>query len=276
MPKEEFLGFIKNMRAFRSTPKISPPTFELFGKLPPEIRHHVWHLAACDPTNAESGVCIFKRTNVRLEAESRPDEPLVVPDRRSALLRTTSESRAIALKLKKEREFHPARDILYVSSEDFDTFTTGCWFNKTYVPPWAAELKVLALGQPYATRHQSLPAALPFLPKLTSIYVVFPRSRGVMDLDLRVEPSKEQLDQPKIRKLTYKESNRLTLNADFIQETWASIDRVRYTTNATKHVAGALKHLEHMVRNQESHPPYWNAQTRKLSLNFEAACFVGT
>jgi hypothetical protein len=184
---------------------------------------------------------------------------------------TTSDVQTI------ERPFNPAEDVLYVRAEDFRHFTN----LGLQTAPWAPELTHLAIPLRHFDSGAWLPYAFIHMPKLKTLSFVFPSSTGTTDIYAPVILSDAQEAHPLLRKLTPEEGDQLKIDANYSRENPFGTDflRVQYTVTAREHAESSFEHMEMLMwggMSQEHMPPYCSKLSKKLDLEWEVACFVGS
>jgi hypothetical protein len=220
------------------------------------------------PGMETKSVCVFQGKWDK-EAGRAIELPLVVRQAPTpASADGTSEARPA------ERPFSPSEDVLYVKADDFRYFTQ---FGLK-AGSWASELTHLAIPLSQFQQGLLLPLSFRFMPKLQTLSFVFPKSSGQMDIHAAVKINRRQEAELLLRKLTEEEGNTIKLVADYSREDPIGVHRVKYDTTAKEHVERSFEYIEQSTAsNDPVHmPPYCDKQSRKLRLQYDLACFVGS
>ncbi|KAK7745093.1 hypothetical protein SLS62_009957 [Diatrype stigma] len=296
-------------------------TFTLFRQLPPELRREIWE-TALESSSPDKEVCVFAH------AKPQPDgallKPLEVHPAYSPLLATCGESRDIALKswAAGRRAFDPVQDILYIGGDVFSVFVgklcfppgggggsgsggsggetereTGTETNDN-VPAWVSRIRHLALDLCVARAGLWLPLALENLPCLETVAVVFPQAEGTMDVHASAQvpthahtkSGRHRHRHVATRVLATRETDAMTIEADYLFETYMGEHPVQWKKSATEYMQEVVSGLRRDVamnvldaennnnnNNNDSNnnvPVCWDKETKQLMLKFEARCFV--
>ncbi|KAH8880763.1 hypothetical protein GQ53DRAFT_832941 [Thozetella sp. PMI_491] len=242
-----------------------PDQFQPFPRLPAELRREIWSFAASSPTSVSS-VCIFTS-----DMASRKKPMIVHEPTNAVLLETTREAHHVASETSTTRAYNPDRDVLYISKEMFQRFTTSASAQRG--PSWVPRIRHLALAIAGSDQGLWLPIALRQMDSLESISIVYPAVSGTVDCFADVGiPSRKGAS---LRLMTEEERERLIVSADYVYGTWAGDFNIRWTRNVNEHL---VKVIENM--NRESGPgmpggaaPMWDPETKQLRLRFEARVF---
>ncbi|KAH7324409.1 hypothetical protein B0I35DRAFT_424106 [Stachybotrys elegans] len=245
-------------------------TFHSFSNLAPELRLKVWETAANDAINGEAGVCIYSYNK-----ETRTHDPLVVHRRPSVLAQVNAESRAVASTVSNQRPFEPKDDILFVPVGFWYEFI-GSLAQSSASPGWAAEVQQIAIET--AVGDYAMYCITPSwigLPKLQTIYLVFPVTGGVADVVTRVKLSKEQLVHPILREFTQDQLSALTITADFKEfDPWSGLYPEKWERSATEHMVEMRHKIRNTVKHADRLPHYYNREEDVLNVSIQAAYFV--
>lgn len=298
-------------------------TFTLFRQLPPELRREIWE-TALDSASPDKEVCVF--SHAQPQPDGTLLKPLEVHPAYSPLLATCAESRDVALGswAAGRRAFDPAQDILYIGGDVFSVFVaklcfppgsggsgsgTGTEMSRerevnNSVPAWVRRIRHLALDLRAARAGLWLPLALENLPCLETVAVVFPRAEGAMDVHASAQvpghntntdgessssDNRQHRRHVATRVLSARETDAMTIEADYLFETYMGEHPVQWKKSATEYlqevVAGLRRDVALNVVDAENNndgnnnnnngvPACWDAETKQLMLKFEARCFV--
>jgi hypothetical protein len=183
-------------------------TFNQFPQLPPELRHKIWHFAALEASRPDRAY-ILQSKHVNPRKEKCPGHFLVG----HGLLTTTTESRAIALKVLKDS---------YRNNKFFIPYSLFGSINKfahkpERAPEWISEVEHIAVDMKMARELYWTASILPQFRALKSITVVFVADKGYLDHDdtlIKITPRCG--GQLILREMTRGQTQRLRLPAQKI------------------------------------------------------------
>lgn len=249
-------------------------TFEHFGQLPGDIRQDIWRAASALPTSTP-GIAYFEDSY----SKPRREPSLIVhePHNRN-VLGTNTEAHDIALMTDAPtRPYNPEIDILCITNIDaFENFTSNeCSKSKTY--KWVTKIRHLAISLSLVDRahHRLTQGALVRLVSLQTLSIVYPAPSGKFDFLTVAEPPEDR--STRLRRLTEDELGSLTIEANYMYNTWAGDTPVQWSWSGTRH----LKVLEDVLdkdcapRNAEfwGLSPLWDHENNRIALRYTAMCF---
>lgn len=244
-------------------------SFEPFSQLPPDIRQEVWRAAASSPTFTP-GVCFFTGTYKQPREEPR----LIVHEAyNAALLQTNTEAHDIALmSAGPTRAYDPQRDILYITEDAFDCFTSQeCGYNG---PAWITGIHHLALPFSLPASGSYLRNAMARLSSLETLSIVYPSPPGTVNFNAVVELPADK--STPLRRMAEEELKGLTIEADYMYGTWMGDFPVRWTKSGLEHMESAEAGTDRECRPENAGDqlsPLWDHGAQRLGIRWEARCF---
>lgn len=249
--------------------------FSLFRQLPPELRREIWE-TALESSSPDKEICVF--ACAKPQQDGTLLKPLSVHQAYSPLLAACGEARDTALEswTPGGRDFDPASDILYIGGDVFNVFTSKLCFPGVERPEWVGRIRHLALDLRVARAGLWLPMSLEHLPCLETVSVVFPRAEGAMDVHASAEvPNSGGERHVETRVLGRSETDAMTIEADYLFETYMGEHPVQWKKSATEYMQEIVSGLRRDVAiNAENLPACWDKENKQLLLNFEARCFA--
>ncbi|KAH6621463.1 hypothetical protein B0J18DRAFT_432573 [Chaetomium sp. MPI-SDFR-AT-0129] len=217
------------------------------------------------------------------------------------ILATNTEAHDIALVSPPiTRPYNPARDILFLSPHGCDHFSRAL-YNPSG-PAWVTEIRHLALGLSLTKCPTWLPRDRARLRSLQTLSIVYPEASGAIDLGTEVDPDPllwpeteiettsgvdpdtipiphPKSNQPlRLQRLTPTDLGALTIEADYMHETWEARLHVKWSKSASDHMA--------MVRQEwdcncnpahigvEGPSPLWDYAANRLRVQCVATVFA--
>lgn len=219
------------------------------------------------------GVCIFSNTR-----DSRLDDPssLVVHELYNrALLARNTEAHDVALMYSgPTRAFDPEIDILCIPKNSFDYFTSTLCVSERRAP-WVSNIRHLAIPLSVSDSGLALPLALLRLTSLTTISIVYPAPSGTFDCFQDMAVPAERGVAPRL--LTEQELASITIEADYMYDTWAGAFPVRWTSNGVDYLKMVETTLNRACRPENSMngeiTSLWDHESRRLKIKYEGRCF---
>ncbi|RYO84294.1 hypothetical protein DL766_004310 [Monosporascus sp. MC13-8B] len=247
--------------------------FSLFSHLPPELRREIWE-TALESSSPDKEVCVFSCAEPELDGTLL--EQLQVHQACSPLLWTCGESRDIALESwAARRAFDPDSDILYMGGDTFKTFIGKLCFPGNKIPQWVGRTRHFALDLRAARAGHLLPMSLENMHSLETISIVFPRSYGGMGVHAAAQVPHHGEKHVETRVLSTHETDAMSIEADYIFETYMGEHLVQWKKSATRYMQEFISGLRRDVAlNTENLPACWDKENGQLLLKFEACCFI--
>ncbi len=175
------------------------------------------------------------------------------------------------------RPFNPETDILCITSSDAFEYFIGHECCPRDNHKWVTKIRHLAIGLSlvYTAQHQLGQRALVRLSSLQTISIVYPATSGTLEFRTEVQPPADRATP--IRPMTEEEMSSLTIEADYMYNTWAGDFPVRWSSKVQEHVKSLERALDQDCRPSNSPSwglsPLWDHDANRIALRYRATCF---
>ncbi|KAK3901279.1 hypothetical protein C8A05DRAFT_16513 [Staphylotrichum tortipilum] len=175
------------------------------------------------------------------------------------------------------RPYNPETDILCITASDaFENFTSNeCCRYKPH--EWVTKVRHLAISLSLVNRAQYCltQGALVRLTSLQTLSVIYPATPGTFDYATVVGPPADRATP--LRRLTEEELGSLTIQADYMYNTWAGDYPVRWSCTGTEHARWLEETLDKDCCPKNASfwglSPLWDYENDRIALQYTAMCF---
>jgi hypothetical protein len=243
--------------------------FPLFSRLPPELRHQIWRIAASSPPSSPTSQALILAPNASDSGQ------IVHEPHNPSLLATNTEARQVTLTTPRPtRPFNPAIDILYVPRQSLASFSAAVLRPWPW-PDWAS-VHHLALPSTDLYRVLASPDFLRGLWRLRTLSVVYPASSGTVDYFQEVVvPEAEKEGSVYLRLLNDDELAGITVQAEYMQESRVGRLPIRWTRNGVEYLGWAKATLDRTQGQLSAFPVILKDEVRVAGVGgcYKGRCF---